>query len=52
MLLYKRVNFEIDHRWLVMDYDLWLFPGKEAEAAVQDSCVSWDADLVWSLRSN
>lgn len=49
MLLYKGLNFEANHRWLVMGYLFWLFSGKKAEAAIQDSCVSWDTDLVWSL---
>lgn len=32
-----------------MGYLFWLFSGKKAEAAIQDSPVSWDTDLVWSL---
>lgn len=39
MLLYKRMNFETDHRWLLMGYDFWLFSGREAESHPEFLCV-------------
>lgn len=49
MLLYKGLDFEADHKWLVMGYLFWLFSGKKTEAPIQDSCMSWDTDLVLSV---